>query len=851
MKSFYSHCSLISLLVFAMLSGGFLDQLKAQTAYGMSLEEKSGYSESHAVVTADGKQLFFARSSHPQNIGIDDKSDIWYATMQEDGSWSAAINLGRPLNNHEKNYPVGLTNQGQTLFVLTEGNDGNKKVFRSELHGRIWGNPVPLAIHHLDSIGLLIDFFVSISGVEAIASIQDPEGQVDLYYTYALTDNEWARPTSLGSEVNSVFRELNPYLAADGESLFFCRESDGNKAWFYSRKMPSDSVVQWQEPVELKTFLPEIGEASFINTSLDGRYAKLVKIEERQLPSFFLTLDLPAAIRPSPVIVLSGSVYDADTGMPIETMLDLAIVDDGQSIQRSYFGNYQIVSKKEQVAQIVPRTEGYLPLSLYLQRVDNIEKEEIDIDFPALRGQAVSVNDSLLLDIALCSRVVKKFGEERKGYPDLAVLKSKCSIDYLLKDEGSKRLAMSKNKAFQSLLDGYKNRFYELIAASDLESGVESYLDSENEWVNVLDRWQLNLMAKSDSTRNIFQDSVREKDISTEWHTNTTKVEPFEQFEYWVRINILKEHISKLGIMLNDRVSAALNEELVWMFNEDTDKLVKWKDWEQIAEDASQKLTLMLAAEVDKIAAQLHEPDFPAGKKEALKQLGQELANFETSALLEEVASYFFELSKWIKMESIVQDVENRVNQLLIGHLESYIRRDMGKDSLLEKDIRQGESEVFIVEAASENEPVDRLYLLDLALTQVEPGMQIVLEGVDFDKGTAVLKPHSINSLRRLICLLNDYPGLVIEVSGHGNGQCNALYAKTLSELRAERVVEIIKAGGIDSRRLRHKGYGAEQPVSIGVGEKNQLKNQRIEVKIIEMTSEGRRKNAIGQGVNG
>lgn len=83
----------------------------------------------------------------------------------------------------------------------------------------------------------------------------------------------------------------------------------------------------------------------------------------------------------------------------------------------------------------------------------------------------------------------------------------------------------------------------------------------------------------------------------------------------------------------------------------------------------------------------------------------------------------------------------------------------------------------------------------------------------DFDKST--LKDESITALDELAQLLEQNPNVTIELSAHCDYRGSAAYNKSLSQRRAESVVNYLIKKGIAKDRLTPVGYGKEKPKTI------------------------------------
>lgn len=137
-------------------------------------------------------------------------------------------------------------------------------------------------------------------------------------------------------------------------------------------------------------------------------------------------------------------------------------------------------------------------------------------------------------------------------------------------------------------------------------------------------------------------------------------------------------------------------------------------------------------------------------------------------------------------------------------------------------------SETFVDDEESETIKEHDIYLLPL-----EKGVRIVLENIYYDVDKATLRPESIEELERLLQIMNQNPGLKVEISGHTDSDASEAYNKTLSENRAYSVVEYLVNAGIEDSRMEAKGYGEILPIAPNDTPENKQLNRRTEFKVI------------------
>lgn len=137
-------------------------------------------------------------------------------------------------------------------------------------------------------------------------------------------------------------------------------------------------------------------------------------------------------------------------------------------------------------------------------------------------------------------------------------------------------------------------------------------------------------------------------------------------------------------------------------------------------------------------------------------------------------------------------------------------------------------SENFDIANGSDDALVNKV----IELKNIAIGSKIALRNIFFDVAKATLRPESNTELERLVKLMQDVPKLKIEISGHTDNTGSATLNETLSQERAEAVVNYLKTKGIAASRMTAKGYGMLQPVAPNTTESGRQLNRRTEFEI-------------------
>jgi len=120
----------------------------------------------------------------------------------------------------------------------------------------------------------------------------------------------------------------------------------------------------------------------------------------------------------------------------------------------------------------------------------------------------------------------------------------------------------------------------------------------------------------------------------------------------------------------------------------------------------------------------------------------------------------------------------------------------------------------------------------DLYLAPIEVGTVVRLNNVFFDFDKWDLRPESFVELDRVVKLLKENPGIVIEMSAHTDSKGSDEYNFKLSDNRARSVMEYILSKGIPASRITSQGYGETKPVADNDTDEHRQLNRRVEFKI-------------------
>ncbi|HKH01329.1 MAG TPA: OmpA family protein, partial [Bradyrhizobium sp.] len=142
----------------------------------------------------------------------------------------------------------------------------------------------------------------------------------------------------------------------------------------------------------------------------------------------------------------------------------------------------------------------------------------------------------------------------------------------------------------------------------------------------------------------------------------------------------------------------------------------------------------------------------------------------------------------------------------------------------LAKDFPQGwqvNAELSVKPAAA---PVDPTVCQQLLSDLLDKGK------IRFEPGRATIDPDSAGLLDRLVETALRCPTAKIEIAGHTDGDGENGFNQTLSEKRAQAVMDYLLKAGLPADRFTAIGYGSAQPVATNDTDEGKAQNRRIDI---------------------
>jgi outer membrane protein OmpA-like peptidoglycan-associated protein len=393
-----------------------INEISSKTEYkvenlGPNINSKN--EENSVKISADGKTMFFTKNGD-ENIFSEKFTEIYRSDLQEDGTWSKAVNVNSPINNKDANFTINVSPDKNELYINDSYTLTNGKlmggVAKSTFQNGKWNQPERVNITKFHNDTHLSSFGMAPDGKHLLMSIADSTtfGGIDLYISFHQDDNTWSQPINMGSTLNTFAGDFTPFVAGDNKTLFF--SSYGHKGYgsadiFMSKRL-DDTWLNWSTPINIGPSVNSWSWDAYYCISAKGDYGYLTANKKEGYGSQDLyRIKLTDELKPEPVTIISGQVIDAETKKAIDANIiyeDLATGKEIGVAVSSKENGFQISLPSGKNYGFLAKSKNYISVS---QNIDLTDLNEFSMKTmnlavaPIKKGQVVRINN-LFFDLA-------------------------------------------------------------------------------------------------------------------------------------------------------------------------------------------------------------------------------------------------------------------------------------------------------------------------------------------------------------------------------------------------------------------------------------------------------------------
>lgn len=282
-------------------------------------------------LTADGQTLVFTRRfprKATTTANTKEEEDLYVSTLSN-GQWSRAERMPEPVNSTDNEGAQCISQDGRIMFYTAcNRNDGGGRcdLYMCVNKSGQWSKPRNLG-SAVNSGAWEGQPTFSIDGrtLYFVSNRKGGHGGMDIWKT-TFDGGQWTAPENLGSEINTEFDEMSPFIHFDDRTLYFSSNRPEGMGGFdlFVAKRSNDG--RWGTPTNLGYPINTEGDDNNLIVSADGRTA--IFASERkggQGKMDLYSFELPVESRPTVAICFKGRVSNAKDGQPVAS--DIRIVD--------------------------------------------------------------------------------------------------------------------------------------------------------------------------------------------------------------------------------------------------------------------------------------------------------------------------------------------------------------------------------------------------------------------------------------------------------------------------------------------------------------------------------------------
>ncbi len=295
------------------------------------------------AVTADGHLLYFTRKLLKQDetrgMRIRPEEDF-YSSVYREGQWEPARPLGPPVNTGGNEGALSISPDGQRLFFAgCERADGfgSCDLYLAVRMGTLWSTPENIG-KPVNTASWETQPSAGGDGRTIFFASNRPGGSggSDIWQTSQAEDGSWMEPVNLGDVVNTPGSEMNPFIHADGQTLYFSSDGHTGMGGMDLFRCRLQKNGQWSQPVNLGFPINSWKDEISLVVNAAGRIAyfssdKLGGEGKNDIYSF----ELYEAARPVFVNYMKGRVFDKRDHRPLQAAFELIDLSSGENVVRS------------------------------------------------------------------------------------------------------------------------------------------------------------------------------------------------------------------------------------------------------------------------------------------------------------------------------------------------------------------------------------------------------------------------------------------------------------------------------------------------------------------------------------
>jgi outer membrane protein OmpA-like peptidoglycan-associated protein len=330
----------------------------------------SKYPDYVPAISADETTLLFTsrRDNTTGKEKADDDQyyeDIYISHKVNDSTWTLAEGLKDGINTNSHDACVGISPDGQEMYIYRVTPHDGGDLFSSDLKGTVWSAPKALGPN------------INTTAWEPSASITADDkvlfftssrkggfGGRDIYMSKRLVSGEWGPAIHLGAKINTKYEEDSPFIHADGKTLYFSSKGHKSMGGFdiFSCTINPETGEILTDPVNIGYPINTADDDVFFVWSADNKRAYFSSAREGGYGDKDLYV-LEREEAKAALVVLKGTIDACADNIPVAATITVTDNSTNKPIgvfnSNSHTGKYTVILPAGKDYGIAVEAPGY------------------------------------------------------------------------------------------------------------------------------------------------------------------------------------------------------------------------------------------------------------------------------------------------------------------------------------------------------------------------------------------------------------------------------------------------------------------------------------------------------------
>jgi hypothetical protein len=319
----------------------FMNNPHRSVIRNMGANINSAYPDYVPVIVPDESALYFTSKRpsalHPAKNGDNTYFEDVYVSYLKNGLWSAAENLGHPVNSGTNDGCVAISPDGQRMIVYrTAADKTSGDLYMTQLGSNNRWQPLQLLGNAINSDYVESSACFSMDTSEIYFSSDRPGGfgGKDLYRVKKLPNGNWGMPYNLGRNLNTAQDEDAPFLHPDGVTLYFSSRGH-NSMGDYDVFRSKLTGGQFSDPENLGYPINDVESDIFFVLNVDGQRGYYSSLKKESLGDLDI-YQVDTRFGDNDLVVKHGHVTCG--GAPVRARVTLTD-NETNEVNGNYFSN--------------------------------------------------------------------------------------------------------------------------------------------------------------------------------------------------------------------------------------------------------------------------------------------------------------------------------------------------------------------------------------------------------------------------------------------------------------------------------------------------------------------------------